>query len=570
MDKPENLIVNRYERVTYHQLGAIEAHGKRLGDDLDHIDLSRTELNEFLVGNEHLRDIANEHVARMQKDNAARKAAGLRRSRHKAQARKLEEAIESAGDDPHALAEVIGWPWDNKNVKPFTEGLISVSHAWFLDDQGAEDPAKITAFRSFVTGYLEQEFGGEVIYARFDRDEKTPHISFVVAPEHENRKTKRRELSHRQHRLFGMEEVQALFDDEEPDPKLTRQSYEILQDRIAVYAQSQGLDIARGERRANAERTQRSAGETVIKRKNVSPARGREIAAAMAGEAAEDRKLAESERAAAEKDRTDAADERDEAAQSLTRARKAIKDAEAEHEVIQTERRALAAREESLRIGAQAIIAEELVYSPPSQDQAEGLVWGRNRPKSPDRREWLKEKTKPARDWLVGFARTIFGFQEQRDAVAADQQARAKDIVDAEVRTGRQAPKTMLDLVALGEPAGVEIGAIPGAWALPKEMTADQIDKRLRGMTNTDLCDAYAPTRDAGDFSEHDEVQVRYRAGLHHLTKEAAKRGLDVELREHHPDKGTDAARARLHMDAPPLAIHVVRRDLAQQRLISD
>src|SRR5690606_24789419 len=139
-----------------------------------------------------------------------------------------------------------------------------------------EDPAKIDAFRAFVVGYLEEEFGGEVIYARFDRDEKTPHISFVVAPEHENAGTKRRELSHRQHRPFGMEEVQSLFGDEAPDPKLTRRSYELLQDRVSAYAQARGLDITRGERRAENERLQRAQGETVIKRKNVSPARGRE------------------------------------------------------------------------------------------------------------------------------------------------------------------------------------------------------------------------------------------------------------------------------------------------------
>ncbi len=566
MKEPASLIVLRYERVTYHGLGGIEAHGKRLGDDMDHVDPARTHLNEFLVGHEHLRDIANDHIARMQKDNAERKAAGLRRSRHKKQARELEEALEVAGDDPHALAEVVGWPWDNKNVKPFTEGIISVSHAWFLNEQDEEDPAKVDAFRSFVVGYLEEEFGGEVIYARFDRDEETPHISFVVAPEHENRKTKRRELSHRQHRVFGMEEVQALFDDEEPDPKLTRRSYEILQDRIADYAQRQGLCIQRGERRAAEERVQRALGETVIKRRNISPSRGREIAAAEAARASGDRDAAAAARIAAEKDRRSASDLREEATRTLAEAKASREAAEKQRRAAEQERASLAAREESLKIGTQAIIAEELVYLPPSSDAAEGLTWGRKRPESKERRLWLAEKIKPARDWLVGFARSIFGHQEQNEAVLAEQKARAEAIVEAESRQGRKPPKTMVDLI---KEAGADPGEklpIPNAWALPAEMTARQIEKQLAGMTNTAICDAYAPTRDAKEFTEHSDMQKRYQAGFDRLLKEAERRGLDVELREHHPGKGTDPERARLHTDSPPVVLRVMRPDRVLHR----
>ncbi|MAZ22102.1 MAG: hypothetical protein CMN19_13285 [Roseovarius sp.] len=566
MMEPPNRIVHRYQRVTYHGLGGVEAHGKRLGDDLDHVDASRSHLNEFLVGHENLRDIAAEHIVRMQKDNAARKAAGLRRSRHKANARELEEAIDVAGDDPSALAEIIGWPWDDKNVKPFTEGIISASHEWFLDGDGKEDPAKISIFRDFVVGYLKEEFGDEVIYARFDRDEKTPHISFVVAPEHENRKTKRRELSHRQHRVFGRKEVQAFFDDEELDPNLTRKSYEILQDRIAEYAKRQGLDLKRGQRRAAQERMQRHLGEKVVKRRNVSPARGREIAGIEAYNASEDRNAAAAERAAAERDRASADDLRLEAAHALEIACASRSEAEQQHAAAARERALLKAKEDSIRIGTQAIISEELVYSPPTSERPEGLTWGRNKPNDKKRRTWLSEKIQPARDWLVGFARSIFGFQTQKAATQAEQESRAKSILDAEAMQGRRPSQTMLDIV--NGPGDVPEDQLetPNAWALPNEMTPEQIDRHLAGMTNTDICDTYAPTRDARDFSEHHDIQARYRAALEHLQEEAARRGLNVEHREHRPEKGSDPVRARLHLDSPPAPMRVVRRDATQVR----
>lgn len=567
MAEQESLLVMRYERVTHHKLGAIEAHGRRLGD-VEHVDATRTHLNEFSVGHEYLTEIANAHIVRMQRDNIDRKLASLRRRRRKSEARDLENAVDAAGDDPHALAEVVGWPWDSKNVMPFTEGLISVSHAWFLDADGNEDPAKIDAFRSFVLGYLQEEFGGEVIYARFDRDEKTPHFSFVIAPEHEERRTKRRMLSHRQHRLFGREEVFKLFDDDPIDPKQRRRSYEILQDRAADYAQSQGFDIARGARRAATERMQRALGESVTKRKNISPARGRELAAAMTGEATEDRDKAASDRAAAERDRTKAAEDRARTSAEAQDAEAARRAARAELRKARDERTALAAKEESMMIGAQAIIAEELAYAPPTPQEAEGLAWGRNRPDSEKRRNWLIEKIKPARDWLVGFARAVFGHQQERQAEQARQAARAQAIIDAEAHLDRAPPQAMRDIVETAEVPGAQIRSIPNAWAVPKDMTPEQIDRHLRAMTNTAICDAYGPTRDARDFAEHNgDLQARYGAGLHHLTHEAARRGVDPEQRTYRPEKATDPERAKLHTDAAPRAIRVVRPGRGRQRV---
>ncbi len=554
MKEPENLIVLRYQRVTYHGVGGIEAHGKRLGGDLKNVDPARTDLNEFPIGHPDLREIVDAHIARMQIDNAERKRASLKRRRRKTDIIDLDAALEEAGEDPHALAEVAGWPWDPKNVHPFTEGILSVSHEWFLNDDGKIDPAKVHTFRNFSLGYLGDEFGGEVLYARLDLDEKTPHLSFLIAPEHENRKSRRRELSHRQHRLFGMEEVQSLFDDEEPDPTLTRRSYELLQDRVADYAEAHGLDFARGERRAEKERFQRQAGEQVTKRRNVSPSRGREIAAIEAAAAAQDRE-------AAARSTSEASKLREEAARAASQAQKTREAADRERRALKKEWASLAAREESLMIGTQAIIDEELAYSPPTEEKAEGLTWGRNKPEKEERRAWLSEKIKPARDWLVGFARSMIGFQQLRDTTLADQAERAQAIVDAESRQGRKPPQTMLDAIREAGVGPREELSIPNAWALPKEMTSEQIDKHLAAMSNTAICDAYAPTRDARDLTEHSDIQTRYKAGLHHIAKEAERRGLDVELREHHPAKGSDPKRARIHIDSPPRNIRVTRVD---------
>ncbi|MGB3626008.1 MAG: hypothetical protein WA989_09270 [Henriciella sp.] len=305
----------------------------------------------------------------------------------------------------------------------------------------------------------------------------------------------------------------------------------------------------------------RELGEPIIKRKNISPSRGREIAAAEVAEAAQDREAAAAEKSAAERDRAQAAQSLQKVAQELKDAKASRETANRNRRIAEEERAAVAAQAESLQIGTTAILAEELAYAPPSGEAAERLTWGRNKPESQERRAWLAEKIKPAKEWLIGFARSVFGSQQRIAAVREEQKTRAQAIVDAEAKMGRRPPETMIDVARDNGRSGFDPSLIPGAWAVPKDMKAQQIDEHLRSMTNTAIYDAYAPTRDAGDFSEHAEIQARYRSGLHHLAKEAERRGLDVELGEHHPDKATDVDRAKLHTDLAPVAINVRRRD---------
>ncbi|WP_116599951.1 hypothetical protein [Primorskyibacter marinus] len=115
MEKAKNLIVLRFERVSTYGLGGIEAHGKRQGET-PHVDPSRSHLNLFPVGHADLREIADARIIAIQKRNIALKRESLKRRRRKSDLAELDAAEEAAGDDPTALAEVIGEAWDAKNT----------------------------------------------------------------------------------------------------------------------------------------------------------------------------------------------------------------------------------------------------------------------------------------------------------------------------------------------------------------------------------------------------------------------------------------------------------------------
>lgn len=586
MSEPRNRIVLRYERVTYHAVGAIEAHGKRLGDT-KHVDASRTNLNEFPIGHADLRELVDAHIARMQHDNADLRRATLKRRRRRSELEDLEAALEAAGDDPHALAEVIGWPWDPKNVHPFTEGILSVSHEWFLDQQGQMDPAKIDTFRAFAVGYVESEFGGECLYARLDLDEKTPHLSFVIAPEHQERRTKRRMLSHRQHRLFGQEEVFTLFDDalsEAPaDDKARRRSYELLQDRVADYARGQGLDLTRGEQRAQDERMKKELGEEVVKRRNVSPSRARDLGLVIAGESEESRLASEAAekaarkefgKAAAANDAADrasraAADDQRRASDELAAAKDARKLAADSLEEVRAQEAALVAEKEAIMVGTQAILAEELTYAPPTSERPEALTWGPNRPDA-TRRSYLKEAIQPAKEWLISFAKrvqSLFDREAALDEAEADATRRARLVVLHEERAAREPPPSVT-AIAETRPMELSEADFPDAWAFQSDATPEKVKEQVDAARNLELRAAFQATRDAVQLcDENTELQERFQRGLDIIEASAAERGFDLETGTQDTSKATNPELAAKHGDELPMPIRVVRRVLVRQRV---
>jgi hypothetical protein len=384
-----NMIILRFQRASLLALGGIEAHGKRLGN-VPHVDLSRTHLNEYLIGHENLRELAYARIVEMQLHNASLKRTSLKRRRRTTSMKAHDAAIEEAGDDPSALSEVIGWPWDPKNEKQFTEGFLSVSHDWFLDASGEIDPERVEQFKDFALQFIAAEFGREVIYARLDMDEKTPHVSFVIAPEHFRKDNARRELTHAQHPVFGRKEYVKLIDTDANESDFCVRSYELLQDRVAICAADCGLDIGRGARRAETERAQILVGETIIKRKNTSPSRGRELAAALVGEAEAARVKAEQDAAAIER-RLQSVDKN---AREIRKKREEVdllaKSAAHKETVADQQVKALTAKEQAMEVGSAAILAEELAYLAPNEDRTEGLTWGRNKPKDPERQSYLQ------------------------------------------------------------------------------------------------------------------------------------------------------------------------------------
>ena len=555
MEKQKNFIVLRYERVNFHAIGAIEAHGKRLGD-VSHVDLAQSWQNRFLVGHENLREIVDDHIACMQHDNLDLRIASAKKRRRRRDYEELEAAKEAAGDNPQALSEVIDWPWDPKNVKPFTEGLLSASHDWFLGNNGAIDPQKVEIFCEFVQSYLDDEFGDEVIYARLDLDEKTPHVVFLVAPDHRERRTGRRMLSHAQHRLFGQEDISRLFDDDPESEVVKRKSYELLQDRVANHAAEKGLDLSRGTRRASDERIAQIIGSEVLKRENVAPAKGRELAAALTMEA--DQKKAEAEKRLAE-----AEEARGEAdflvTKAITREEKA-----AEQEA------AAEAKVQSIEICVGAILDDELTYAPASDKTDEGLTWGENAPKEPERRSYLRDAIAPARTWLVRFAKKIWGISKREadlEQAEAEQRRRAALMAKQEQDAGRPVPYT-LSIIADGASLPVSVDSFPGAWAVSQDADIADIAEKLNEMPNLKVRATWRASVDAAMLCDDAPVlRGNFWRGADLLEHISDQRGLDLETGVQDGKKAADSAAALQHTDdLSPMIKTVLVKDRQRQR----
>lgn len=544
MENGKNLIVLRFERASTYDLGGIEAHGKRKGD-VPHVDRDRTRENEFLIGNPNLRGLADQRVRDLMNQNIETKRASLLRRRRKSDLDDLDAAVEAANGDTRELSEIIGWPWDAKNTKPWTEGILSASHDWFHDDAGNEDPSKVSRFPGFATAYLQHEFGDEVIYARADRDEKTVHVSFVVAPEHVEKRTKRAMLSHHSHRLFGQVEKlvpteKTATDDEEQKAIWVRKSYELFQDRVAQFAHDFGLDLQRGKKRAENERQLRALGQHALKRENVPPARARELAEVIAGVA--DKKLKQADTILSR------ADSREASAKE---------------------------REVALDRGMEAVEARELDYVPATKKREEGLRFGPNAPEKETARDKLKAAVMPAYNAVIGFAKRIFRMRQKEEELerkAAEMARRARLVADEKKRMGEAVSTSLRDVVRAAQDGAAPRGiytptSFPGTWQIQRGESTETIDRTLRETTNAQLSRGIAATQDAYLLCE-DQKDLRddYGRGLRVLAYEASARGLDIETGRHDPAKAADPARGQLHVDTPePVKI---KRRIQERQLV--
>ncbi len=553
MNKTKNLIVLRFERVSTYGLGGIEAHGKRQGET-PHVDPSRSGLNYFPVGHADLREIADARIVDIQKRNIALKRESLKRRRKRTERENLDAAAEVAGEDPRALAEVIGEAWDLKNEKPWVECILSASHEWFLNEKGEQDPKRVAEFDAFAVGYLQNEFGNDLIYARVDADEKTRHLSAVIAPEVQEKRTNRHMLSHAQHRLFGQVQEITVTGDDGREERWQRRSYELFQDRVAEYAKAHGLTLRRGERRAAQERLKRMAGKEVIKVRNISPSRGRELSEVLIGEGEAHRKKGQAE---------------------LDVARRRIR-----REVAKVDAK-LDAKVAAVELGLEMLEAGRITYRPASEGKNEGINTKGDDKSSLER---VRAKLEPGQKWLLGIARSYFRFQKsmtaqsksmQRDA--AEQRRRALVLEREEKRSARRLQPTLVEIIS-----GIASGLMhsratqyseddfPGAIAVTSQdpKTLERHMAACDRMKNAELRSAWLATADARMLcDESPNLQKAYMNGCGLLVGVAEARGLDLNSGIHDPGQAADPTKAHLHTDSIPEPIRVKWKTRIRERV---
>ncbi|MCC5972309.1 MAG: plasmid recombination protein [Pararhodobacter sp.] len=220
-------IVLRLKGLFPNQLGRVQMHAKRAGGDLDHIDHSKTSLNEILIGPQDWVDQLRTRIARASEANLEEEvAACLIRKRPK--------------DARMATTRGLKEPWKFTRHGPLREGILTVHHEWFGGAGAARwDPEKVAKFQNRAVAFLQECYGDICVHARIDMDEEAPHVHFVLAPWHE--------------KISASRGRQQLL---QPSSHPLIASYELAQDVVADFFAD--LGILRGERRAEAIRQARA------------------------------------------------------------------------------------------------------------------------------------------------------------------------------------------------------------------------------------------------------------------------------------------------------------------------
>lgn len=214
-------IVLRLKGLFPNQLGRVLMHAKRAGGDLDHIDHSKSDLNEILIGPQDWVDQLRTRIAWASEANLEEEvAACLIRKRPK--------------DAQMATTRGLQEPWKFTRHGPLREGILTVHHEWFGGAGAARwDPEKVAEFQNRAVAFLQECFDDICVHARIDMDEESPHVHFLLAPWHEKVSASR-----------GRQQLL------QPSSHPLIASYELAQDVAAAFFAD--LGILRGERRAEA------------------------------------------------------------------------------------------------------------------------------------------------------------------------------------------------------------------------------------------------------------------------------------------------------------------------------
>lgn len=241
VNAPKPSIVLRFQGLHPDNLGRFDMHDHRNGGDLSHVDLEASELNEVLHCEPKWQETIKAEVAAARRDNFRERMEALRKKGRKAE----REALQAEGESD---------PWRRCSGGPLREGILTVNKEWFGGTGQAEwDAEKVAAFKKTAMEFLLRHFPeGQLRYANAHHDEEAFHIHFVAAVWTE------KVTANRGRQVLLQASMNPLL-----------KNYEHAQDLAGEAFAT--LGIARGERRAEARRVAKEAGEDVPKKRRHIP-----------------------------------------------------------------------------------------------------------------------------------------------------------------------------------------------------------------------------------------------------------------------------------------------------------
>ncbi|TKZ15472.1 hypothetical protein FAP39_17060 [Shimia litoralis] len=222
-------IVLRFAELRPEDLAKFVMHMKRAGGDLSHVDRTRADQNERLIGEDDWVETALAEIDYMRHANFTEELQALkvRKRRKEMDARILQGLVD---------------PWKESKGGPLREVILTANKDWFAEttemgalfdvDERAEREAQ---FKAHAIDWLQSRFGDAVIHAHADHDETTCHIHAILMPRHEKTSARR-----------GLQRML------QPSAYPLLKSYEAAQDDVGEFFGEIGLK--RGVRGAEARR----------------------------------------------------------------------------------------------------------------------------------------------------------------------------------------------------------------------------------------------------------------------------------------------------------------------------
>lgn len=238
---PKPPIVLRFQGLHPDNLGRFDMHDHRKGGDLSHVDLDASGLNEVLYCELNWQATIKAEVAEAKRNNFCERMEALQKRGRKAE----REALIVEGESD---------PWRRCSGGPLREGILTVNKEWFGGTGQAEwDAVKVAAFKKAAMEFLLKHFpDGQLRYVNAHHDEEAFHIHFVVAVWTE------KVTANRGRQLLLQASMNPLLKSYEHAQNLAGEAFA-------------ALGITRGERRAEARRIAKEAGEDVPKKRRHIP-----------------------------------------------------------------------------------------------------------------------------------------------------------------------------------------------------------------------------------------------------------------------------------------------------------